>query len=43
MLDAAMLKNGNKVPQHNQWIFLFTTMFEKELDKVRFIELRPKR
>jgi hypothetical protein len=43
MMDGNMLKVDGKVPTHNFWFFKFCTMFEGELEKVRFVEMRPKR
>jgi hypothetical protein len=43
MMDGNMLKVEGKVPTHNFWFFKFCTMFEGELEKVRFVEMRPKR
>ena len=42
MMSSAMLKPDNRVPTHNFWFFKFANMFEHELEKVRFVELRPK-
>lgn len=42
MLTADMLKVDGKIPNHNFWFFSFSDMFDSEIDKVRFIELRPK-
>jgi hypothetical protein len=42
MLTADMLKVDGKVPNHNFWFFAFSDMFDADIDKVRFIELRPK-
>ena len=43
MMDSQMLKIEGKIPSHNLWFFKFISMFEHELEKVRFVELRPKR
>jgi hypothetical protein len=43
MMDSSMLKVEGRVPSHNFWFFKFCSMFEGELEKVRFVELRPKR
>ncbi len=43
MLDGNMLKVDGKVPPHNYWFFKFSDMFEDIIEKVRFVELRPKR
>ena len=43
MMDGNMLKVDGRVPSHNFWFFKFCSMFEGELEKVRFVELRPKR
>lgn len=42
VMDATQLKVGGKVPDHNKWFFKFVEMFDDCLEKVRFIELRPK-
>lgn len=42
-LDSSMLRNSDgKVPYQNVWFFKFCDMFDDILEKVRFIELRPK-
>ena len=41
-MDSNMLKVQGKIPSHNTWFFKFLAMFEHELQKVRFVELRPK-
>lgn len=43
MMEPSMLKVEGKVPSHNFWFFKFCSLFEQELEKVRFVELRPKR
>ena len=43
MMDSNMLKVEGKIPSHNMWLFKFLMMFENDLEKVRFVELRPKR
>lgn len=42
MMDSSMLKVDKKIPTHNRWFFKFNELFEDILQKVRFIELRPK-
>jgi len=43
MMDGNSLKVDGKVPPHNFWFFKFCSMFENDLEKVRFVEMRPKR
>jgi hypothetical protein len=37
MMDSHMLKVDGKIPSHNMWFFKFISMFEHELEKVRFV------
>jgi phosphoenolpyruvate synthase/pyruvate phosphate dikinase len=43
MLSSNMLKVDGKIPTHNLWFFKFGDMFDEAIDRIRFIELRPKR
>lgn len=43
ILESSMLKIDGKVPLHNFWFFKFCSMFEAEIETVRFTEMRPKR
>ena len=42
MLNSNMLKIDGKIPNHNMWFFKFCDMFDDVIDRIRFIELRPK-
>lgn len=42
MMDSKMLMVDGKVPPHNYWFFKFSDLFADVLEKVRFVELRPK-
>ncbi len=42
MLNPNQLKVDGKAPVHNIWFFKFCDMFDEVIDRVRFIELRPK-
>ena len=43
MLSSHNLKIDGKIPTHNMWFFKFCDMFDEAIDRVRFIELRPKK
>lgn len=42
ILNSNMMKIDGKVPLYNIWFFKFCDIFDEAIDRVRFIELRPK-